>query len=186
LTAILTSPAQKYDAHHIPDPAQHYHQPSEHIMKNRIAFALLMGVVTTGVISFSLIYLNLGLGGRFLKTWLRSWGMAYFIVIPVILVIAPTLQRRLAELFISMEKPGAASRGGNASKQKVAFALIMGAITTGVISFAVILFNLGYSDDFVRLWARSWGFGYLIVIPALLIVAPRVQGLVDRVFSRSM
>lgn len=144
-------------------------------MKNRIAFALLMGVVTTGIISFSLIYLNLGLGGRFLQTWLRSWAMAYFIVIPVILVIAPKLQTRLA---------GAAALRGSALKLKIAFALSMGGITTGVISFAVVLFNLGFREDFVRLWTRSWGFGYLIVIPALLIVAPRVQGLVDRIFSR--
>ena len=30
-----------------------------------IAFALLMGIVTTGVISFSLIFLNVGFGARF-------------------------------------------------------------------------------------------------------------------------
>jgi uncharacterized membrane protein len=142
-------------------------------MKNRIAFALLMGVVTTGVISFSLIYLNLGFGALFMKTWIRSWGMAYLIVIPVILGIAPRLQRLLG------------TRGGGALQQKLAFALIMGAITTGIISFAVILLNLGFRDDFAKLWTRSWGFGYIMVIPALLLVAPRLQALVDKVFDRT-
>lgn len=140
-------------------------------MKNRIAFALLMGVVTTGLISFSLIYLNLGFGDRFLKIWMRSWGMAYLIVIPVILGIAPMLQRLLGK------------RGGSAIRQKVTFALIMGAITTGIISFAVILLNLGFRDDFAQVWTRSWGFGYIMVIPALLLIAPRLQALVDKVFT---
>jgi hypothetical protein len=149
-------------------------------MKNRIAFALLMGVVTTGVISFSLIFLNVGFGARFMAAWTRSWAIAYVIVIPAILLIAPQLQRFVATLFTGPATPGRALR------QKIAFALSMGVVTTGIISFAVILFNLGLRDDFVQLWARSWGFAYLIVIPALLIVAPRVQGLVDRMFARAV
>ena len=154
-------------------------------MKNRIAFALLMGVITTGVISFALIYLNLGFGGLFLKAWMRSWGLAYLIVIPVILVIAPKLQGLIAKLFISMKGADAGAGGTGALQQRIAFALIMGVLTTGVISFAVILRNLGFSEDFVHLWVRSWGFGYMVVIPALLIVAPRVQGLVDKAFSQT-
>ena len=152
-------------------------------MKNRIAFAMLMGVVTTGVISFALIYLNVGLGGLFLKVWMRSWGLAYLIVIPVILVIAPKLQGLIAKLFISIK--GAGAGGTSALQQRIAFALIMGVVTTGVISFAVILRNLGFREDFVHLWVRSWGFGYMVVIPALLIVAPRVQGLVDKLFRQT-
>jgi len=153
-------------------------------MKHRIAFALLMGVVTTGVISFALIYLNLGFGGLFLTTWLRSWGMAYLIVIPVILVVAPKMQALVARLFISMNGRDAGSSGNGALQQRIVFALVMGCITTGVISFALISGNLGFRENFVSVWVRSWGFGYLVVIPALLIVAPRVQSLVDKVFSQ--
>ena len=154
-------------------------------MKNRIAFALLMGIVTTGVISFGVIYLNLGFGGLFLKIWVKSWGMAYLIVIPVILMIAPKLQGLIAKLFTSIKGADVGSNGTSALQQRIAFALIMGGITTGVISFTLILKNLGFSEDFVHFWIRSWGFGYIIVIPALLIVAPRVQGLVDKVFSQT-
>ena len=152
-------------------------------MKNRIAFALLMGAITTGVISFALIYLNLGFGSLFLKTWSRSWGMGYLIAIPVILALAPKLQGWIAKLFMRTKRPGAGSGRIGDLQQRIAFALTMGCITTGLISFAVILLNLGFREDFVHLWARSWGFGYLVVIPALLIVAPRVQGLVDKVFG---
>lgn len=62
-------------------------------MKRKIAFALIMGVITTCIISFSLISINLGFGERFLKVWLKSWAMAYLIVIPVILIISPRLQK---------------------------------------------------------------------------------------------
>ena len=154
-------------------------------MKNRIAFALLMGVITTGVISFALVYLNLGLGGLFLKVWMRSWGLAYLIVIPVILVIAPKLQGLIAKLFTSIKGADAGAGGTRALQQRIAFALIMGVITTGVISFAVILRNLGFREDFVHLWVRSWGFGYMVVIPALLIVAPKLQRLVDKAFRQT-
>lgn len=150
-------------------------------MKNRIAFALLMGAISTGVISFALITLNLGFGGMFLRSWTRSWGLSYLIVIPIILAVSPALQGLIARLFASMKATGAQRMV--ALRQRIAFALVMGVVTTGVISFAVILRNLGFREDFFQLWLRSWGFGYLIVIPALLIVAPRVQRLVDLVFK---
>jgi len=62
-------------------------------MKNKIAFALYMGVITTGIISFSLIAINLGFTENFLKVWLKSWGMAYVLVIPAILIIGPRVQK---------------------------------------------------------------------------------------------
>ena len=62
-------------------------------MKNKIAFALSMGIITTGIISFSLIAINLGFTENFLKVWLKSWGMAYVLVIPAILIIGPRVQK---------------------------------------------------------------------------------------------
>jgi hypothetical protein len=63
--------------------------------KRKIAFALSMGVVTTGIISFSLIALNVGFSERFATVWLRSWAMAYALVIPAILTVGPWLQARI-------------------------------------------------------------------------------------------
>lgn len=68
-------------------------------MKKKIAFALLMGVVTTGIISFTLIAVNLGFGALFIRTWLRSWGMAYLVVIPAILFIAPLIEKLVNRLI---------------------------------------------------------------------------------------
>jgi hypothetical protein len=68
-------------------------------MKNRIAFAMIMGVITTGIISFTLIAVNIGFTNNFLKTWLRSWGLAYLVAIPAILIIAPFVQNMVDRLF---------------------------------------------------------------------------------------
>lgn len=69
------------------------------VMKRKIAFALSMGVVTTGIISLVLIVLNRGLADGFVLAWLRSWGVAYVIVIPAILLIGPRLQARIERLI---------------------------------------------------------------------------------------
>jgi hypothetical protein len=73
-------------------------------MKQKIAFALIMGIVTTGIISFTLVSINVGFGEHFLKIWLRSWGVAYLVVIPTILTIGPQIQKRIDSLFSDTTK----------------------------------------------------------------------------------
>lgn len=68
-------------------------------------------------------------------------------------------------------------------KNKIAFALIMGIITTGIISFTLISVNIGYTEKFFRIWLKSWGIAYLVVIPAILIIGPRVQNLVSKLLK---
>lgn len=65
-------------------------------------------------------------------------------------------------------------------KRKIAFALSMGIVTTGIVSFVLIALNLGFSDRFAWVWLRSWGVGYAIAIPAILMIGPRLQARVDR------
>jgi hypothetical protein len=68
-------------------------------------------------------------------------------------------------------------------KRKIAFALAMGVVTTGIISFALLGINIGFSARFPAIWVRSWATGYVIVVPAILLIGPRVQALVDRVIK---
>lgn len=68
-------------------------------------------------------------------------------------------------------------------KQKLAFAMIMGIITTAIISFTLISINVGYGDKFLATWLRSWATAYLVVIPAILVLGPWVQSIVDRLFN---
>lgn len=70
-----------------------------------------------------------------------------------------------------------------AMKRKIAFALSMGVVTTGIISFVLLALNRGLADGFVLTWLRSWGVGYLIVIPAILLIGPRLQARIDRLIA---
>jgi len=65
-------------------------------------------------------------------------------------------------------------------KRKIAFTLSMGIVTTGIISFVLLALNLGFSNEFALAWLRSWAIGYLMVIPAILLIGPRLQAQVDR------
>lgn len=54
----------------------------------------MMGIITTGIISFTLLSINTDFSGyAFLYTWFRSWGIAYLVVIPCILFIAPVIEK---------------------------------------------------------------------------------------------
>jgi uncharacterized protein YaaW (UPF0174 family) len=68
-------------------------------MKRKIAFAAVMGVITTGIISFTLISVNMGFGSNFAAVWLRSWTTAYVVVIPVILIVSPIVQSFVNYIF---------------------------------------------------------------------------------------
>ena len=59
----------------------------------------------------------------------------------------------------------------------------MGVVTTGIISFTLITINVGFIEKFFMIWLRSWGIAYLVVIPAILIIGPRIQSLVDKLLE---
>jgi hypothetical protein len=68
-------------------------------------------------------------------------------------------------------------------KRRIAFALAMGVVTTGIISFVILALNFGFSGEFVHAWLRSWAAAYAIVIPAILLIGPWVQEKVDRLIT---
>lgn len=68
-------------------------------------------------------------------------------------------------------------------KRKIAFSLSMGVVTTGIISFVLLTLNLGFSSEFARAWLRSWAVSYMIVIPSILLIGPRLQAQVDRLIA---
>jgi len=68
-------------------------------------------------------------------------------------------------------------------KRKIAFSLSMGIVTTGIISFVLLTLNLGFTSEFAFAWLRSWAVGYAIVIPAILLIGPRLQAQVDRLIA---
>lgn len=72
-------------------------------MKKRIAFALLMGIITTCIISFTLVSVNVGYTNNFIVIWLRSWAIAYAIAVPAVLYLGPQVQRWIEHWFRERE-----------------------------------------------------------------------------------
>lgn len=62
--------------------------------------------------------------------------------------------------------------------------MVMGIVTTGIISFTLIAVNIGFSDTFLNIWLKSWGLAYVVVIPAILILGPLIQKFVDNMLSK--
>jgi hypothetical protein len=61
----------------------------------------------------------------------------------------------------------------------------MGIVTTGIISFAVTLFDLGLRDDFVQL-GQVVGLRLPDRHPGAADRGAAVQGVVDRMFARAV
>ncbi len=69
-------------------------------MKKRFVFAFTMGLLATCIIWFVLVAVNLGFGPKILFVWLRSWLIAYAIVILLLLLfVAPQVQRLVGRLL---------------------------------------------------------------------------------------
>jgi hypothetical protein len=66
-------------------------------------------------------------------------------------------------------------------KQRMVFALLMGIVTTGIISFTLISMNVGYTHNFSRIWLKSWATAYGVVIPAIFFIGPRLQAIVNKI-----
>ncbi|WP_396616432.1 DUF2798 domain-containing protein [Lysobacter soli] len=65
-------------------------------------------------------------------------------------------------------------------KRRIASALLMGAISTGVVSFILLALNHGISSVLFAKWLRAWSTGYIVVVPVILLIGPRVHAQVER------
>jgi Protein of unknown function (DUF2798) len=72
----------------------------------------------------------------------------------------------------------------NSAKRKIVFAFLTGIVTTGSVSFTVVLINLGITEAFWRIWLKSWLLAQVVAFPLILIVAPLIQRLVDFLFDQ--
>lgn len=70
-------------------------------------------------------------------------------------------------------------------KKKLAFAFIMAIFTPGIVTFAAISVNIGFSSIFMKVWLKSWGISYIVAIPSILVIAPKVQSFVDLLFKET-
>lgn len=69
------------------------------------------------------------------------------------------------------------------TKKKLAFAFLMAMVTTGIVTFVVIVVNIGLNDQFFKIWLRSWAIAYIVAVPAILIIAPQIEKLVNKLIK---
>jgi hypothetical protein len=72
---------------------------ARNIIKRKIVFSFLMGIVTAGIVSLMVVLKNHGLTERFWLIWLRSWSLAFLIVVPVTLIVSPAIRWFVDFLF---------------------------------------------------------------------------------------
>lgn len=60
------------------------------------------------------------------------------------------------------------------------FGGLLSAIMVCVVSAVVLLFNHGLTQDFLSCWFRSFTVTWPVAFPTVLVVAPMVRGVVDR------
>ncbi|MFN7056404.1 DUF2798 domain-containing protein [Hyphomonas sp.] len=63
------------------------------------AFGIVMAITMSFLMSGVITTLNVGLPPDFLARWMRAWGLAFMVALPVILTVAP-LARRLTLQFV--------------------------------------------------------------------------------------
>jgi len=68
-------------------------------VKKKIVRALLTGISPTGIVSFTVLWVNLGFSDNFFRTWLKSWMIGYSVMVPIIFFVAPAIDRFVGFLF---------------------------------------------------------------------------------------
>jgi hypothetical protein len=61
-----------------------------------------------------------------------------------------------------------------------AISAITGLITSTSISFVGLALNYGFQPDFAMRWLKAAATSYVMIVPMLLIVVPRIQRFVMR------
>ncbi|MDZ4050398.1 MAG: DUF2798 domain-containing protein [Limnobacter sp.] len=65
----------------------------------QLVFALIMGFLMVGIVTFVTTASNFGFGGNFLATWGKTYLIGYLAAVPSIYLLAPIARRITAQLL---------------------------------------------------------------------------------------
>lgn len=63
----------------------------------------------------------------------------------------------------------------------LAIAVIMSLIMSGIISLAFAIMNGGFTAQAMEHWPLSWLRGWIVALPVVIIVMPRVRNFVNKI-----
>lgn len=61
------------------------------------------------------------------------------------------------------------------------FAFFLTLVMVAIISGITTLITVGFRQDFLALWARSWGLAWCVAFPSALVVAPWARRMTERI-----
>lgn len=67
--------------------------------KFHLVFSLLMGAMMIFVMTFVITLVNVGYTQAFLRTWMKAFGIAYVVGVPVIFFLAPVARKLSAAIL---------------------------------------------------------------------------------------
>lgn len=61
------------------------------------------------------------------------------------------------------------------TNNEIKFATIMSLVTTFFVTLVLVTVNLGFKDNFLFVWMRSWLIAFILVGLSILFVAPKIR-----------
>lgn len=55
---------------------------------------------------------------------------------------------------------------------QLVFALIMGFLMVGIVTFVTTANNFGFNENFLSAWSKTYVIGYIAAVPAIYLLAP--------------
>ncbi len=81
-----------------PEPLKGTH--SMHPQKKfHLVFSLVMGAMMIFIMTFVITLVNVGFGAHFIQTWMKAFGIAYVVGVPVIFFLAPVARKLTGKLL---------------------------------------------------------------------------------------
>ena len=72
--------------------------------KFHFVFSCLMGAMMISIMTFVITLVNVGWGEHFIQTWMKAFGLAYVVGVPVIFFLAP-IARKLTGKVLGVSPP---------------------------------------------------------------------------------
>jgi hypothetical protein len=67
--------------------------------KFHLVFSLVMGAMMIFIMTFVITLVNVGWSTQFLMTWMKAFGIAYVVGVPVIFFLAPVARKLTGKLL---------------------------------------------------------------------------------------
>ena len=63
------------------------------------------------------------------------------------------------------------------------FSFFMALLMSGIMSFVISAFNVGWVDGIALIWLRAWALAFAVAFPTIILITPVVRKLVAMVVS---